>query len=144
MQKTLAGSALLLLPWERRQLFKTHASESFPYLCLMIWMYYSNPQSWWVASSLTRVVSLDWLCFSQSCSGSCHWQGYVDEQPIVQSFWDILQPIKRPMEARTFFFLSFPFSNYRIERNKYSCSVAASKPKGKVKCKDFSDFLVDL
>lgn len=36
------------------------------------------------------------------------------------------------------------FLGYRIQRNKYSGSVAASKPKGKVKCKHFSDFLVDL
>lgn len=38
----------------------------------------------------------------------------------------------------------FYFLGYRIQRNKYSGSIAASKPKGKVKCKHFSDFLVDL
>lgn len=43
--------------------------------------------------------------------------------------------------SKDFFFF---FLGYRMQRNKYSGSVAASKPKGKVKCKHSSDFLVNL
>lgn len=45
------------------------------------------------------------------------------------------------------FFLLFPLSllpspGYGIHRNKYSGSVAASKPQGKVKCKHFGDICI--
>lgn len=45
-------------------------------------------------------------------------------------------------DGRKYFF--FFFLGHKIQRNKYSGSIAASKLKGKVKCKNFSDFLVDL
>lgn len=106
-----------------------------------MWTYYWNPQSSWVANSLTRALSLDgsaspWVVHA-AATGRDMWS----EQPIVWHFWDILQPIIRLMEENTFFFF---FLGHKIQRNKYSGSIAASKLKGKVKCKNFSDFLVDL
>lgn len=134
------SKSLIILPWERRKLFKTCAPEFFPCLCPMIWMYYWNPQGWWVANSLTRVLSLDWLCFPLSCSFSCHWQGYMGWAARSAAFLGYPAASYKTDGSKDF----FSFLDYRMQRNKYSGSVAASKPKGKVKCKHFSDFLVGL